>query len=201
MIRSIEPGKHTVAIARDGAWTSAVVDADVLSGLEEVAIRTAGSKVKLQLATVESHLGHSAESKREAAIVAAYLSDMTIERMSAGVAYVHPVDLGVARYQFATTRYDCEAKPGLTAFMSPLIGPSPAPDLCRANDERCIDKRVKSIRPEKLELTDFMTRTMVEFARCVVPDHLVHTGIPTSFEHVYERQPRATQQAILQQAY
>lgn len=197
VIRSIGD-EHEVAISRDGAYTSAKVSASTLDGLLEVAIRAATAKNRLTIASVESHLPPGPGRKESAEILTAYLMEATKADFASGATYVHPVSLGVARYQFKPESYDPEARPGLTSFMSPLIGGAPAPDLTRANDEQTVKGRLTDVKPPNIEPTDFHLRIVREFIKHLIP--VPGICIPGTYEENFERQPRPSQQRILAEA-
>lgn len=197
LIRSVGD-KHEVSISRDGEYTSVTVSADTYSGLMEIAVRQANAKNKLTIASVESHLPATPDRKCKAAILCAYLVEATTADFARGALYVHPVELGVASYQFNPKTYDQEAKPGLTSFMAPLVGGAPAPDSTRANDERTIKARITDVKPSYIAPDAFHTRVVREFVERLIPTPGL--CIPGTYEENFDRQPRPTQRAILEEA-
>jgi hypothetical protein len=113
---------------------------------------------------------------------------------------VFPVEDSINRYQFDPFHYDETAKPSLTAFMSPLLNETYAPDSCVNNEVRCIEARVEKVRPKLLEMSDFMQRVMTEFLEKLIPDIAMHTLDPADHDNVIDRQPRPTQRRILEVA-
>jgi len=108
---------------------------------------------------------------------------------------VFPVDKSVRRYQYYPGKFDCEAKPSLVAFMSPLVEGAFAPDKCLNNEEAMVLKRVKEVTSEVV-ITKFLAQVIDEFVQQLNITDL----IPCDVQEVYARQDRPSQRVILKRA-
>lgn len=108
----------------------------------------------------------------------------------------------VRRFQWIPREadYDEDAKAGMTAFMKPLVHGAFVPDICKNNEERMVNKRVKEQTSKELPASKFMLDTMDEFIGLLIPDDMAHTLHPVDVEEVYKRQNRPSQRAILAEA-
>jgi hypothetical protein len=113
---------------------------------------------------------------------------------------VFPVGDAVRSYQFKPDKYDEDAKDSVVAFMQPLIHEAYAPQICKNNEEQMVQGRIIDVRPQKLELTEFIAKTMNEFASLLIPEAKKNSMVPVDYETVKENQPRPTQQRILEEA-
>ena len=106
------------------------------------------------------------------------------------------------RYQYLPkgSEFEPDAKAGMVGFMQPLVHGGFVPDVCKANEERFVDKRMKDIVSKELPLDNFMLKCMEEFAAFVVPDNLKHSLTPEEVEVVFDRQNKPSQRAILNRA-
>jgi hypothetical protein len=111
-------------------------------------------------------------------------------------AYVFPVEESVRMYQRVSDVQDLDAKPTLTAFMSPLIHGAFAPSDTLANEQWCIKTRVTDLKSAPLKLTEYIDECMKEFAEMLVPD--AHSLDPCDLSRVYDQQSRPTQRRILE---
>jgi len=110
-------------------------------------------------------------------------------------AFVYPVDMGVRSYQIVSAYPDMSAKPSLTAFMPPLLPDCFSPSICAGNEEAAVKGRITDIKPSTITPTQFMVRTIHEFARLLIPvEHMLH---PETEDYVYLKQCRPTQRSIL----
>lgn len=111
---------------------------------------------------------------------------------------VCPVQDSVRRYQFDISGYDPYAKPGLTAFMSPIVHGAFSPDQTTANAQVGVDNRIKGIKAGFITKTPLMEKYIEEFLELLIPKP--HTGHPVDHDVVVERQKRPAQRKILEQA-
>nr|QUS52665.1 RNA-dependent RNA polymerase [Mute swan feces associated noda-like virus 4] len=111
-------------------------------------------------------------------------------------AYVFPVEEAVRMYQVVSDVQDLDAKPTLTAFMSPIIHGAFAPSDTLANEQWCIKSRITDIKTAPLKLTAYIDECMREFAEMLVPD--ANSLDPCDLERVYAQQNRPTQRRILE---
>jgi len=87
--------------------------------------------------------------------------------------YVFPIEQAVNNYQYVTDTHmpDMDAKPSLTAFMSPIVNECYAPMKSLANDEVMVSGRVTKIQhKEVLRPTPFLIRCMHEYVQLRVPE-------------------------------
>jgi len=85
------------------------------------------------------------------------------------------------------------------------IGPQYHPDGYAAaksynNDHACINGRLNNIKNKITNYPPFMLKCLAEFAKFIVPDDCVGTGVPISVEEVESHQTRPTQKAKAEQA-
>jgi hypothetical protein len=164
----------------------------------EAAIRTAGTKLNLQVGTIESYT--KSLDKSEASILASYFIETNRGIYAKAAPIVFPVEHGVARYQFAGVEYNQDAKPSLQSFMSPLVKQAFAPDCCKANDERSIEGRVTSVAARDISPSKFLVDMINDFCDLVIPSYDVHKLAPVDLEEVFRRQDKETQGRILREA-
>jgi hypothetical protein len=183
-------GLH-VTVARNKSFASATIPATSF-GVIQARANMAG-KSGLTCATIRSQLKD--RSSEEAAILADYFKN---SRAADGPLVVH--NPGVLGYQFVKnlTEYDPSAKETIVSFMTPFLGPSPAPQACYNNDVACIDGRINKIKHMKEKrATSFVVKVIQEFVELLIPDEHRRTLVPVDVETVFARQPRPTQQNIL----
>jgi len=108
-----------------------------------------------------------------------------------------PVEEGVRRYQFDPFNYDPGAKPGMKAFMQPLVHDAFVPDQTKGNEVKAIVGRVEKVKPKLLPLNKFLQSVMLEFAAKLIPEEKRNTLDPTDYDEVLDRQPRPTQRMLL----
>jgi hypothetical protein len=108
----------------------------------------------------------------------------------------------VRRYQYLARPADVDedAKAGMTAFMQPLLDGGFVPDVCKNNEQRMVDKRVKEPTCVDKPVTKFVLDCMDEFIMRLVPKERQHTLHPVDVEEVYARQSKPSQRAILAEA-
>jgi hypothetical protein len=111
-----------------------------------------------------------------------------------------PVKDSVNHYQYVTPDFDPNAKQSITPFMSPIVDGCYAPTRSLANDTAAIKGRIMDVRNSEMCIDTFMQKAMEEFARRVVPDSLVGTGVPYGVDKVWDKQSRPTQRRIIQDA-
>lgn len=110
---------------------------------------------------------------------------------------VYPVEKGVRAYQFKPAVFDCEAKPKLQAFMSPLVHGAFAPIANKAGEERCVKGRINDLKKPEPRPSNFRDRCMDEFARLIVQEAYLE---PVCFEVVNAKQTSSAQQLSIAKA-
>jgi len=110
---------------------------------------------------------------------------------------VYPVEQGVRAFQYKPAVFDCEARPKLQAFMSPLVHGAFAPVPNKAGEEQCVKGRIENLRKPEPKPSNFRDRCMDEFARLIVQD--VHLE-PVCFEVVNAKQTSSAQQLSIAKA-
>jgi hypothetical protein len=110
---------------------------------------------------------------------------------------VYPVEQGVRAYQFKPAVFDCEARPKLQAFMSPLVHGAFAPVANKAGEERCVEGRINSLKKPEPKPSNFRDRCMDEFANLIMQK--VHLE-PVCFEVVNAKQTSSAQQLSIAKA-
>jgi hypothetical protein len=96
--------------------------------------------------------------------------------------------------------FDADAKAGMTSFMDPLLDAGFVPDICKNNEQRMVDKRVKEQTTKEQPISKFLMDTMDEFVEFLVPSATRHKLDPVDIEEVYNRQSKPSQRAILNEA-
>lgn len=195
-----DAGKHSgldVVTGRVGEYASSRVPASVDAIIASTARTISG---KLTRATVLSKMDDSSVGRE----VSKKASELLLEyHMVGGVTKEHIslVD-AVRRYQYVPRIADVDedAKVGMTAFMEPLLDGGFVPDICKNNEQRMVDKRVKEQTSPELTVTKFMLDTMDQFIEHLIPQHVQHTLHPVDVEEVYIRQSKPSQKAILNEA-
>jgi hypothetical protein len=181
-----------ISIARNGSWNAATVSLKTFDMLREISTRS--SKVKLQAASIMSHLPDGPEKAAASQTLATYFQETTYNQNGA---YVYPVCQGVSRFQFNSKTYEPDVQPGVVPFMSCLIGPSPAPDMCYANDVQTVHGRITSIAVPDMRITRFIASCINDFVEEYVPDSMAYTLFPVDYEDVFVKQARPSQVTIL----
>jgi hypothetical protein len=112
---------------------------------------------------------------------------------------VYPVGCGVQSYQYDVSKYDGEAKTKLVAYGSPLIHECYAHSDTRANEKHAVEKRVTSLqrKAKTVRASLFVEGLISEFV-----DLMDCKGnlVPVGEDAVFEKQSRASQRHILNQA-
>jgi len=192
---------RTRSIARVGDYNCATVKQTVFDALSVVA-RT--NSVKIGLATVLSWI----DNDRVAATV---LLDYFLSKADAHPMTIYPAENGIRTYQLMERKeqFDPEAKGLMKPFMSPILPATFVPTATSSNEERAVKGRVLETQDEAKKLveaengtqrpTQFLLNQMEKFAAFVFKD-MKQPLIPAEIETVYARQPRPTQQSILQRA-
>jgi hypothetical protein len=182
-------GEQSTSLSRDGCLETVTIPTRILETLQ-TAYSTSN---KIERASVESYLPDREESRAASALLHNFLrSETPMPRR------VVQATFGVASYQFNPRTYNESAKQKLKAFMSPLLGPCPAPDCSLNNDRRCIEERVQKLQakvPKKLNSTVIGYAT--KFAEALI------TGpelVPVDHSKVWKTQRRPAQQHKLQQS-
>jgi hypothetical protein len=116
-----------------------------------------------------------------------------------GQVYIPGALPGLYTYTFSKYHVE-EAKPSLGQFMQPLYGPETSP--ADGKESEAIGVRERVIKPGERPapvMTPFLLRVISEFVDRVVDDAR-YTLYPVDDSEVFERQPRPSQQAILEEA-
>lgn len=182
---------HRISIGMPGEFTSANISIDTYTTALNVA---RALKTDITPASVESLL--DMEDKVAAKLVAALVTRHARHRLGPHPFFVFPIEEGVRNYQYGT--YDPDAKPTLTAFMTPIIHGAYAPDASLGNEKRAIKARITNVAVKDTPPTPFMLTTFREFSERLIPHP--HAGVPVWYDEVEERQPTRSQQAILNEA-
>jgi len=176
-----------VSTGQVGSFASATVDAVVD---DTIAITARCSDYKLTMPQVMSYV----EGKRE---IAAPLLEFHRAKVLTKPDVVCPVKEAIHQYQFYPHLYDETAKPGMVAFMSPLIHGAYVPDQTVGNEKQAVQGRVTSVRPALLPLSPFLSKVMKEFATLLIPDDAKWQLDPVDDDEVMDRQSRPAQRRIL----
>jgi hypothetical protein len=179
-------GELLVTTARPGTSLSATV-----TQAQDDAVATANrlGTTSLMLPTTASWV----KDRQEAAV----LTDYHRSCGARAKLVVYPVERGVRAYQYKPQEFDCEAKPKLEAFMSPIVHGAFAPVANKAGEEACVEGRINSLRKAEPKPNNFRDRCMDEFANLIMQD--VHLE-PVCFEVVNAKQTSAAQQLSLRKA-
>jgi hypothetical protein len=110
---------------------------------------------------------------------------------------VYPVEQGVRAYQYQPAVFDCEAKPKLQAFMSPLVHGAFCPVANKAGEEQCVKGRITSLQKSEPKPSNFRDRCMDEFATLILRGAVLE---PVCFETVEAKQTRAAQKLSIAKA-
>lgn len=180
----------SVSTGRPGSFLSATIPVEVDDTISAIA-RT--SQYTLTLPQV---MGQVDGDKQKAAA----LLEFHRAKIEAKPDVVCPVSEGVRRYQFDPGNFDPGAKPGMVAFMSPILHGAFVPDRTVGNEEQCVEARVEKVRQPLLTMTPFLSKVMDEFAELLIPVEFMHTLDPTDYDEVLDRQNRPTQRRILANA-
>jgi len=192
-----KPGGLEVVTGVTGEYSSSSVPAHVDSTIASVANTISG---KLTLSTVKAKLDDGRPTDIKNHRGAEVLLEFHLKRKPT-IEQVSIVDT-VRRFQWVPkgAEPDTDAKPGMTAFMQPLLDGGFTPDVCEGNEKRFVDKRIKEIASKELHMDSFMLKCMDEFAAFVVPDPEMYSLNPVDVDEVYARQSKPSQQAILREA-
>lgn len=106
--------------------------------------------------------------------------------------YVEPV---IHYFQFGT--YEPDAPHTLDTFMSPLIDGAFAPDKTQGNEIAAVKQRI-TLLENMVPVTAKVTRMIQEFVDLLLSSK--PNLVPTDVDEIYERQPRPSQQQILESA-
>nr|QYF49930.1 MAG: hypothetical protein [Beijing sediment noda-like virus 5] len=180
----------TVHTGRLGGYAKAVVTASADATIA-AAMRT--STIRLSLAAVKSKMGADNSGVE-------ILHEYHLQKSPQVPELVNVVSDGVRRFQWVGGKTDIDdgAKPGMVAFMKPLVHGGFVPDNTRNNDQRMVDYRVKKIASSS-QLTPFVAKCIEEFVAHITvgEKHFLH---PVDESEVYERQDRPSQRMILKKA-
>lgn len=130
------------------------------------------------------------DTREEAAVLVAYHRLKSADKPDT----VHTSEAGVRRYQTLPSFYDETAKPGLQAFMSPIVHGAFSPDDCQANDAAAAKLRITDLACG-IEPTPMVLKMIEEFITQVLPD--AHSLHPQEYDLVLEKQNRPSQRQLL----
>lgn len=178
-------------------YTSSVVPASIDAAIASAKRTVSG---KLTLITVKSKMDGGGVTALKNHVGAEALLEFHLRGLPTRT-NVSLVD-SVRRFQWLPNGVEPEpdAKPGMTAFMLPLLDGGFVPDTTQGNEQRMVDKRVKEVTAKEQPLTPFLVKTVNEFCSFLIPDDVAGTLFPVDVEEVYARQPKPSQQMILRQA-
>jgi hypothetical protein len=188
-------GSMDVVTGLVGEFASCQIPATVDAAIASTARTVTG---KLTLATVKSKMDDGCRDDAKGYRGAEVLLEFH-RRGHSNTERVSLVD-GVRRFQHLPkgVEPDEDAKPGMTAFMQPLLDGGFVPDITEGNEEQFVRKRVKDIAVPELALDKFTSECIEQFAALLVPDG--HNLSPVELEVVAERQNKPSQRAILAEA-
>jgi hypothetical protein len=89
------------------------------------------------------------------------------------------------------------AKPTMYAYMQPIIPGCFAPLATKENEEVAVDERITKVK-STAKTTIFISQSINEFIGMLVP--VKHCLVPLDHDEVRKRQPRASQQKLLDEA-
>jgi len=95
--------------------------------------------------------------------------------------------------------FDDAAKPSMVSFMEPIVDGAFCPSMCKNNDQRAVDKRVKEVKGTS-DLTPFLVKIINEFVDMFTRRSL-NELVPVDQDEVYEHQSRPTQRRILDDSH
>lgn len=81
--------------------------------------------------------------------------------------------------------------------LAPIIGGGVCPSKSAASEFAAVQGRISNVRNDVKPPGRFIGYAR-EFVRIVVPDRLMHTGVPVDIDEVFRRQSRPTQVSLLQ---
>lgn len=215
-LRVISKASHMVSTGYPGQYSAA----NVTNAIDDAVCNAARvQRVELSPSTVESYLDPNADAVTNKAtsmiLTAFHRSNVAPTSMVASALSlvlpkpvlfamypffrtpdrVFPLEDAVRRYQHNT--FEPDAKPTLTAFMTPLVHEAYAPDQTKENERQAVKGRITDIKTVN-ETTPFLHRCMEAFLVRYIPRP--HTLVPVDFDEVYDRQSRPSQRAIVSAA-
>jgi len=182
-------GGMTVSTGRVNEFNYGVTTVEVDNA---IASQSRTAKLGLTQAHVQQHMS---DDRVAPAVVYEYYKSTT----KAVADVVFPVEDALHSYQFQSHsgNYDFDAKDSMVPFMNPIMMGAYAPDRSEGNEQRAIDERVIKVASD-VTATPVMLVFMREFVEQLIPvPHQLH---PVSIDEVFARQPKPSQQAILNQA-
>jgi predicted DNA-binding ribbon-helix-helix protein len=162
-------------------------------------LATYGSNMRTTItpASVERLLGQLCLERDQAHILTSYLRATCPMKPNYYMLPCH----SFGSYQFARKGYEDEAATPMRAFMAPLATGAYVAQRSRANDEQCIDKRVRELQVTAASvptLSPTWARYLNDFVVYVLGQSK-HTLIPVDFEDVLDNQNRPAQRMIFSQ--
>lgn len=166
---------------------------------DEVKFKAILSKDKLTVAMVKSTMATRDVTVNGAEILTAYHRAITPFEPPR----VFKTGDGVRTYQFLPklADYDPEVKPSMSSFMKPLVDGGFAPAMSKGNDMRAVSKRVTEVCT-KTTVTPFLKNCVADFVEMMMEDLACKRNelVPLDYDTVSDRQPRPSQQRILESA-
>jgi predicted DNA-binding ribbon-helix-helix protein len=167
------------------------------SQFEMLATYGANMRTTITPASVERLLGQLCLERDQAHILTSYLRVTSPMKPNYYMLPCH----SFGAYQFARKSFEDEAVTPMRAFMTPLAMGAYVAQRSRANDERCVEKRIVELQHDAVDtpsLTPTWARYLNDFIVYVLGD-AKHTLIPVDYEEVYENQSRPAQRMIFSQ--
>jgi len=177
-----------VTTARPSTLACATVDA-----VDDAHVATMArlSTVNIMLPTVVSWL--PPHSRGAAAVLTEYYRF----NIPAKHPIVYPVEMGVRAYQYEPKKFDQEARPKLSAFMSPLVHGAFVPVQNEASERRAIEGRLTALKAPEPKPMAFRDQCINEFVDLVLQGKTLY---PVDIDVVLEKQTRPAQVLSLMKA-
>jgi len=180
----------SIHTGRLGSYSKAVVLASADAAIAAAARTTT---IRLTHAAVKSKMGTDTAGSE-------ILHEYHLRQSPKWDELVNVVSDGVRRFQWLENKADIDdgAKPGMVAFMKPLVHGAFVPDITRNNDKNTIETRVIKVAGHTV-LTPFLVKTVNEFVDfvCMGEKHFLD---PVDYDEVWDKQSRPSQRAILEAA-
>lgn len=201
IMRYVSKEKEYISLGKAGEYTS--VDMPV-EKYEQIKHLQATSKVPLGYASLKNHLFQSfkegdikAASETECAMLCSYLTERS-SRNTAEIYKHFSNEYAVKTYQMYPAEFNPSHQPLTVAFMLPIIHGAFAPPRDISTAIRAVDSRVLALQKDNvMDAEDY--KIMNEFIIRMIPNDKAHRKHPLTHSDVFEKQPRPTQQAILNQ--
>jgi hypothetical protein len=168
-------------------YCSATVSLDCLAALCQMRLtRNEISAGQVERTLTEYSRDKQVPSPIDIAILVHYLNSYPTK----GGAIVSPVFVSVANFEHYGTTHD--AKPSVSAFMSPIVRRAAAPVRSENNDKKCVNDRVNKVRSKPLQVTPNVAKAMDFLAKKILGNERGKL-VPLQQEEVIALQNRPTQ--------